>query len=102
MSIKQIISVITRHSLIVHPCAQVGKADILVVGIGKAEMVKGEWIKKGAVVIDCGINHVAGQTYQMLRSSSEKHQQEPEVIFSVYVRISLRLSQMRLNQVGSG
>lgn len=39
---------------------QVGKADILVVGIGKAEMVKGEWIKKGAVVIDCGINHVPG------------------------------------------
>lgn len=40
---------------------QVGKADILVVGIGKAEMVKGEWIKKGAVVIDCGINHVPGE-----------------------------------------
>uniref|UniRef100_A0A3Q1GA92 C-1-tetrahydrofolate synthase, cytoplasmic n=1 Tax=Acanthochromis polyacanthus TaxID=80966 RepID=A0A3Q1GA92_9TELE len=37
---------------------QVGKADILVVGIGKAEMVKGEWIKKGAVVIDCGINYI--------------------------------------------
>uniref|UniRef100_A0AAQ5ZQL8 C-1-tetrahydrofolate synthase, cytoplasmic n=1 Tax=Amphiprion ocellaris TaxID=80972 RepID=A0AAQ5ZQL8_AMPOC len=41
---------------------QVGKADILVVGIGKAEMVKGEWIKKGAVVIDCGINHILGIT----------------------------------------
>ncbi len=41
---------------------QVGKADILVVGIGKAEMVKGEWIKKGAVVIDCGINHISGWT----------------------------------------
>lgn len=39
---------------------QVGEADILVVGIGKAEMVKGTWIKKGAVVIDCGINHVPG------------------------------------------
>lgn len=42
---------------------QVGKADILVVGIGKAEMVKGEWIKKGAVVIDCGINHVPGEVF---------------------------------------
>lgn len=40
-----------------------GKADILVVGIGKAEMVKGEWIKKGAVVIDCGINHVPGEVF---------------------------------------
>lgn len=43
-----------------HVGYQVGKADILVLGIGKAEMVKGEWIKPGAVVIDCGINHVAG------------------------------------------
>ncbi|KAF7274102.1 hypothetical protein GWI33_013220 [Rhynchophorus ferrugineus] len=31
-------------------------ADILVVAIGKAEYVKGDWIKPGAVVIDCGIN----------------------------------------------
>ncbi|XP_053964353.1 C-1-tetrahydrofolate synthase, cytoplasmic isoform X2 [Anastrepha ludens] len=31
-------------------------ADILVVAIGVAEMVKGSWIKPGAVVIDCGIN----------------------------------------------
>ncbi|KAK9498190.1 hypothetical protein O3M35_004062 [Rhynocoris fuscipes] len=37
---------------------QVSLADILVVGIGKAEFVKGSWIKKGAVVIDCGINAI--------------------------------------------
>ena len=36
----------------------VGKADIVVVAIGKPEMVKGEWIKKGAIVIDVGINQV--------------------------------------------
>ena len=34
-------------------------ADILVVGIGKKELVRGDWIKEGAVVIDCGINPVA-------------------------------------------
>jgi methylenetetrahydrofolate dehydrogenase (NADP+)/methenyltetrahydrofolate cyclohydrolase len=33
-------------------------ADILVAAIGKAEMVHGDWIKPGAVVIDVGINHV--------------------------------------------
>lgn len=49
---------------------QVGKADILVVGIGKAEMVKGEWIKKGAVVIDCGINHVPGEAFFFLSISA--------------------------------
>jgi 5,10-methylene-tetrahydrofolate dehydrogenase/methenyl tetrahydrofolate cyclohydrolase len=32
-------------------------ADILVAAIGKTEMVKGDWIKPGAVVIDVGINH---------------------------------------------
>ncbi|KJH40529.1 tetrahydrofolate dehydrogenase/cyclohydrolase, NAD(P)-binding domain protein [Dictyocaulus viviparus] len=31
-------------------------ADILVVAIGKKHFVKGDWIKPGAVVIDCGIN----------------------------------------------
>lgn len=32
------------------------EADILVVGVGRAEMVRGSWLKPGAVVIDCGIN----------------------------------------------
>uniref|UniRef100_A0A3Q2E442 C-1-tetrahydrofolate synthase, cytoplasmic n=1 Tax=Cyprinodon variegatus TaxID=28743 RepID=A0A3Q2E442_CYPVA len=50
------------HSKTADLAAEVGKADILVVGIGKAEMVKGEWIKKGAVVIDCGINHIPDET----------------------------------------
>lgn len=31
------------------------------VAAGRAEMVKGEWIKPGAIVIDCGINHVPGE-----------------------------------------
>ncbi|KAF6731607.1 C-1-tetrahydrofolate synthase, cytoplasmic [Oryzias melastigma] len=55
-------TVTTCHSKTADLPGEVGKADILVVGIGKAEMVKGEWIKKGAVVIDCGINHVPDET----------------------------------------
>lgn len=35
-------------------------ADILVLAIGKPQLVKGDWIKPGAVVIDCGINAVQG------------------------------------------
>ena len=31
-------------------------ADILVVAIGKANFVKEDWVKPGAIVIDCGIN----------------------------------------------
>lgn len=37
-------------------------ADILVVGIGQPQMVKGSWIKPGAVVIDCGINAIPDPT----------------------------------------
>lgn len=33
-------------------------ADILVAAVGKPEMVRGDWIKPGAVVIDVGINRV--------------------------------------------
>ena len=36
--------------------AQVRKADILVVAVGKPGIVKGEWVKSGAIVIDIGIN----------------------------------------------
>ena len=34
------------------------KADIVVAAVGRPEMVKGEWIKQGAVVIDVGINRI--------------------------------------------
>ncbi|KAF9005654.1 FTHFS-domain-containing protein [Cyathus striatus] len=40
----------------------VKNADILVSAIGKADYVKGEWIKPGAVVIDVGINYVPDAT----------------------------------------
>ena len=34
------------------------KADIVVAAVGKPEMVRGEWIKEGAIVIDVGINRI--------------------------------------------
>ena len=34
------------------------EADILIAAIGKPEMVKGDWIKSGATVIDVGTNPV--------------------------------------------
>jgi methylenetetrahydrofolate dehydrogenase (NADP+)/methenyltetrahydrofolate cyclohydrolase len=36
------------------------RADLLIAAIGQAEMVRGDWIKPGATVIDVGINRVAG------------------------------------------
>ena len=34
------------------------QADILVPAVGRAEMVRGDWVKEGAVVVDVGINRV--------------------------------------------
>lgn len=38
--------------------AQVGAADLLVVGVGKPGFIPGEWIKPGAIVIDVGISRL--------------------------------------------
>jgi len=37
----------------------VKKAEVLIVAVGRAGLIKGEWIKEGAVVIDVGINRLA-------------------------------------------
>lgn len=37
----------------------VRRAEVLVVAVGRAGLIKGEWIKEGAIVIDVGINRVA-------------------------------------------
>ncbi len=39
----------------------VKRAEVLIVAVGKANLVKGEWIREGAIVIDVGINRVEGK-----------------------------------------
>lgn len=46
------------HSATQDLAREVSQADIVVAGVGVPEMVKGEWIKPGAVVIDVGINRL--------------------------------------------
>ncbi len=46
------------HSATQNLAAEVAQADIVVAGVGIPEMVKGAWIKPGAVVIDVGINRL--------------------------------------------
>ena len=36
----------------------VARADLVVAAVGRPEMVKGDWIKPGAIVIDVGINRI--------------------------------------------
>jgi len=37
---------------------KVAAADVVIAAVGRPEMVKGDWIKKGAIVIDVGVNRV--------------------------------------------
>ena len=51
-------TVTIAHSRTRDLASVVHRADIVVAAVGRPEMVKGEWIKPGAVVIDVGINRV--------------------------------------------
>jgi methylenetetrahydrofolate dehydrogenase (NADP+) / methenyltetrahydrofolate cyclohydrolase len=52
-------TVTIAHSRTVDVAAECRRADILVAAVGRAEMVRGDWIKPGATVIDVGINRTA-------------------------------------------
>ena len=52
-------TVTTCHRFTADLAAHVRRADILVVAAGKPGLVKGEWVKPGATVIDVGINRLA-------------------------------------------
>jgi methylenetetrahydrofolate dehydrogenase (NADP+)/methenyltetrahydrofolate cyclohydrolase len=51
-------TVTIAHSRTVDLAGEVARADILVAAIGKAELVRGAWVKEGAVVIDVGMNRL--------------------------------------------
>ncbi|KIH77270.1 methylenetetrahydrofolate dehydrogenase (NADP+) / methenyltetrahydrofolate cyclohydrolase [Geoalkalibacter ferrihydriticus] len=46
------------HSRTRDLAAKVRAADVVIAAVGRPEMVKGDWVKDGAVVIDVGINRV--------------------------------------------
>ncbi|MGE3244718.1 MAG: bifunctional 5,10-methylenetetrahydrofolate dehydrogenase/5,10-methenyltetrahydrofolate cyclohydrolase [Beijerinckiaceae bacterium] len=54
-------TVTVAHSRTADLAAATARADIVVAAVGRPEMVRGEWIKPGAVVIDVGINRVPGE-----------------------------------------
>lgn len=51
-------TVTTTHRFTKNLPEKVSQADIVVVAVGKPGLVKGEWVKKGAIVIDVGINRL--------------------------------------------
>ena len=49
------------HSRTVDLAAVCRQADILCAAVGRPEMIRGDWIKPGAVVVDYGVNDVEGK-----------------------------------------
>jgi methylenetetrahydrofolate dehydrogenase (NADP+)/methenyltetrahydrofolate cyclohydrolase len=58
--LKESCTVTITHSRTKNLEEVVGRADIVIAAVGRAEMVKGDWIKSGATLIDVGINRVEG------------------------------------------
>lgn len=56
--LKDSCTVTIAHSRTKNIEAVVKRADIVVVAVGRPEMVKGDWIKPGTTVIDVGINRI--------------------------------------------
>ncbi len=60
-------TVTVGHSRTVDLAGECRRADILVAAVGRAEMIRGDWVKPGAAVIDVGINRVpAGEKTKLV------------------------------------
>ena len=56
--LKEKCTVTIAHSRTADLPGEARRADILVAAVGRAQMVKGDWVKEGAVVIDVGMNRL--------------------------------------------
>ncbi len=58
MCLQQHATVTICHTRTVDLPGKIAKADILIAAAGRPEVIRGEWIQEGAVVIDVGVNRV--------------------------------------------
>jgi len=56
--LKEHCTVTIAHSRTKDLAAECRRADIVIAAVGRAKMIKGDWIKPGATVIDVGINRI--------------------------------------------
>jgi len=54
--LKENCTVTITHSKTKDLKAECSRADIVIAAVGRPKLVKGDWVKKGAIVIDVGIN----------------------------------------------
>jgi len=65
-------------------------ADILVAAVGRAEMVRGDWIKPGAAVIDVGINRVPSR--DPVKAAEGKSRLVGDVAFAEAAEVAGRIT----------
>ena len=65
-------------------------ADILVAAVGRPEMIKGDWIKPGATVIDVGINRVASK--DPIKAAEGKTRVVGDVDFAEAIEVAGRIT----------
>lgn len=58
MCLQQHATVTVCHTRTIDLPEKIAKADVLIAAVGRPEVIRGEWIKPGAVVIDVGVNRV--------------------------------------------
>ncbi len=56
--VKENCTVTIAHSRTLDLAEECKRADILVAAVGQPQMIKGDWIKPGAIVIDVGVNRI--------------------------------------------
>ena len=66
------------------------RADILVAAVGRPEMIKGDWIKPGATVIDVGINRVPSA--DQVKAAEGKTRVVGDVAFKEAVEVAGRIT----------
>jgi methylenetetrahydrofolate dehydrogenase (NADP+)/methenyltetrahydrofolate cyclohydrolase len=59
--LRESCTVTIAHSRTRDLAATVRRADIVVAAVGKAELIRGDWIKPGATVIDVGMNRIPAE-----------------------------------------
>jgi methylenetetrahydrofolate dehydrogenase (NADP+) / methenyltetrahydrofolate cyclohydrolase len=65
-------TVTIAHSRTRDLAATVSRADVLVAAVGRPEMIRGAWIKPGAIVVDVGINRVPREGQDAARRPKTK------------------------------
>lgn len=65
LMLQQHATVTIAHSRSVDLPGLCAEADIVVAAVGKPELIRGEWLKSGAVVADAGYNRVEGRKFDV-------------------------------------